>query len=101
MGIRYFSCNERTVNSFPKMIRYILLLALAFVCVYAAPQAAEPKADDCLHCVEDIVKAVTQCTTEGTTTLECIENALGVASDCLVCICEVLSIIGGGDGICP
>jgi hypothetical protein len=37
---------------------------------------------------------------EGTTTLQCVEDSLGAASDCLLCICEVIDEIIGGDGIC-
>ena len=32
--------------------------------------------------------------------LTCIQDALGAASDCLRCICDILNAIGGGDGVC-
>ena len=32
--------------------------------------------------------------------LVCIQDALGAASDCLKCICDILNAIGGGDGVC-
>jgi hypothetical protein len=32
--------------------------------------------------------------------LQCIEDALGAAGECLICVCDILDIIGGGDGIC-
>ena len=30
----------------------------------------------------------------------CVEDSLGAASDCIHFICDVLDIIGGGEGIC-
>ena len=75
--------------------------------------------DDCLHCVDDIVKAVEDCQvgksqccsriqlrnyeyfqTTDVDLLKCIQDALGAASDCIKCICEILDIIGGGEGVC-
>ncbi len=35
-----------------------------------------------------------------TSTLQCVEDSLGAASDCLLCICEIIDEIIGGDGIC-
>ena len=32
--------------------------------------------------------------------ITCIQEALGAASDCLKCICDILDIIGGGEGVC-
>eukprot|EP00093_Oithona_nana_P001295 01295.XXX_4471_4678_1 [CDS] Oithona nana genome sequencing. len=32
--------------------------------------------------------------------LDCMEKYLQAISDCAVCICEVVDIINGGNGIC-
>merc|ERR1712168_535363 len=57
--------------------------------------------DGCLTCVDDIVKAIAECGADNANILECITDAIGAASDCFHCICEVLEIIGGFDGVCP
>ena len=31
-------------------------------------------------------------------TMECIEYALGAASDCIRCVCDIIDVIDGGDG---
>ena len=56
--------------------------------------------DDCLGCVDAIVVAVNDCNEAGTSTLQCVEDSLGAASECLLCICDVIDTIIGGDGIC-
>merc|ERR1711872_405831 len=57
--------------------------------------------DGCLVCVDDIVKAVADCKDENVNLLTCITEAVGAASDCIHCVCEVLEIIGGYDDVCP
>ena len=37
---------------------------------------------------------------EGTPVLQCVEDALGAASDCLRCICDIIHIVDTGSGIC-
>lgn len=37
---------------------------------------------------------------EGPITIDCIEKYLEAAADCIICICDVLDIIEGGDGVC-
>ena len=85
--------------------------------------------DDCAHCAGDIAKAVADCQVciffrrkntiqmqyyyyminklfpnvfqnQDVDLLTCIQDALGAASDCLRCICDILNAIGGGDGVC-
>merc|ERR1711872_733673 len=48
--------------------------------------------DVCLVCVDDIVKAVEDCQDEDVNILTCITEAVGAASDCAHCICEIWSI---------
>ena len=85
--------------------------------------------DDCLLCVDEVQSAYEQCVVsictviknvktlsrihitsvylphilfkaEGTTTFDCVVHALGATSQCLQCICDVLDIINGSDGVC-
>jgi len=79
----------------------LLLLGLAFA-VQAKNMAFEKaKEDDCLLCAGDIIAAVENCNAEDTTILTCIENSLGAASDCLLCICDILNLIQVGTPECP
>ena len=32
--------------------------------------------------------------------LKCVEDAIGAASECFRCICEIVNVISGGDGKC-
>lgn len=76
--------------------------------------------DDCLDCVKDVVDALNYCKVckfymnfteffifkiflknlEGPVTIDCIEKYLEAAADCIICICDILDIIEGGDGVC-
>merc|ERR1712080_190154 len=58
-----------------------------------------PPDAECLLCVDDIMEAIEHCTNATTPnpTMECIEYALGAASDCIRCICDIIDIIDGGD----
>ncbi|TRY78557.1 hypothetical protein TCAL_11694 [Tigriopus californicus] len=61
----------------------------------------QPRNDDCIDCVREIAHAVNICNELDTSTLECVENSIGAASDCLRFVCDILDVIDGGDGICP
>ena len=37
---------------------------------------------------------------EGTPVLQCVEDALGAASGCLMCICDIIHIVDEGNGMC-
>merc|ERR1711872_138063 len=52
-------------------------------------------------CVDDIVKAVEDCQDEDVNILTCITEAVGAASDCAHCICEILEHIIDVSDICP
>merc|ERR1712051_99846 len=86
--------------------RFLTMKHGAVILLFIGLALAAPKqnsllqADDCLHCVEDIVNAVAQCEAEGTPVLQCVEDALGAASDCLMCICDIIHIVDTGSGIC-
>merc|ERR1712098_175485 len=89
-------------------MKVVLVLAL-FLAVAAAEvsKAQISKAliqngqDGCLTRVDDIMKAVADCSNSDVDLLTCITEAIGAASDCFHCICEVLAIIGGFDDVCP
>ena len=78
---------------------------------------------DCINCADDIVIAANECNDGGETTdvgvrtfeinflilqsfsqpfakLKCVEDILGATSECLDCVCDVLDVIGGGEGEC-
>ena len=56
---------------------------------------------DCLSCAGDISKAVEDCADippdDEHALLQCIEDALVSAADCIVCICDILASIYGMD----
>ena len=77
---------------------------------------------DCINCADDIVIAAAECNDGGETTdvrvsevrnililpsfsqqsakPKCVEDILGATSECLDCVCDVLDVIGGGEGEC-
>merc|ERR1712228_266061 len=85
---------------------FVLLAIFSIACAQIARKSVSDALidngkDGCLTCVDDIVKAVADCSAEGANILNCITEAIGAASDCVHCICEVLEIIGGFDDVCP
>merc|ERR1712071_291687 len=56
---------------------------------------------DCTKCYNDILLAIEDCSIDDTAStheiLECVETVLVTSSDCLVCVCDVLGILGGAD----
>merc|ERR1712001_767888 len=89
-----------------KVIPALLLSLLVIFCYFekslGTAEAVDKLAQDgCLTCVEDIMKAVADCQGDDVNILQCITEALGAASDCVHCICEILQIIGGFDDVCP
>merc|ERR1712038_245368 len=85
-----------------KVIPALLLSLVVIFCYFeqslGTTDAVDKLAQDgCLTCVEDIMKAVADCQGDDVNILECITEALGAASDCVHCICEILQIIGGYD----
>merc|ERR1712088_449847 len=55
---------------------------------------------DCTKCYNDILTAIEDCTIDGQDTHEilvCVETVLETSADCLVCVCDVLGILGGAD----
>merc|ERR1712012_1201834 len=84
-------------------MKTLFFVTFAFALIFSAHAILyepEMKDDDCLHCVDDIVKAVEDCQNTDVDLLKCIQDALGAASDCIKCICDILDIIGGGEGVC-
>jgi len=51
---------------------------------------------DCTACYNEIMKAIQDCT-DAEDVMKCVEEVLLGVSDCVDCICDILSIIGGGD----
>merc|ERR1711973_456176 len=55
---------------------------------------------DCTKCYNDVLKAIEDCDVDGQDTHEilvCVETVLETSADCIVCICDVLGILGGAD----
>merc|ERR1712045_405649 len=51
---------------------------------------------DCTACYNEIMKAIEDCT-DAEDVMKCVEEVLLGVADCVDCICDILSIIGGGD----
>merc|ERR1712241_216317 len=66
-----------------------------------ATPAPQPDPPNCLDCVADIVKTVDDCSEiapdDEESYIQCVEDALIAAADCVECICEVMEIITGID----
>ncbi len=57
---------------------------------------------DCADCAADIADAVDACVAaaEGEATdIRCVELAIGATSQCVLCICDVVAVIGGVDQV--
>ncbi len=55
---------------------------------------------DCTVCYNDVMSAIDHCSNLAGDTNEimaCVESIIATSADCLVCICDVLGIIGGAD----
>jgi len=53
-----------------------------------------------LKCYNDVLAAIEDCGNLGDDTNEilvCVETILATSADCLVCICDIIGIIGGVD----
>jgi len=78
----------------------LFLAAIAFLAVLLTGAEAGPTRD-CLSCAGDISKAVEDCADippdDEHALLQCIEDALVSAADCIVCICDILASIYGMD----
>merc|ERR1712126_260912 len=85
-------------------MKWLLALISVAVTLFGITQGKAlsdvPPDAECLLCVDDIMAAIDHCTnaTTPTPTMECIEYALGAASDCIRCVCDIIDIIDGGDG---
>merc|ERR1719273_1093908 len=76
---------------------FFILATLAFS---ASAMFTPPKQHDCTKCYNDILTAIEDCTIDGQDTHEilvCVETVLETSADCLVCVCDVLGILGGAD----
>merc|ERR1712018_773288 len=80
-------------------MKWLLVLISIAVTLFVITQgkalesASVPPDAECLLCVDDIMAAIDHCTNP---TMECIEYALGAASDCIRCVCDIIDIIDGG-----
>merc|ERR1711879_606830 len=46
--------------------------------------------DDCSTCINDILQAVTDCVSfEDPALIKCVQDIIGIGSDCYPCICEL------------
>merc|ERR1712018_10437 len=79
----------------------LLVLCLAFAAQARNLAFEKARQDDCLACAGDIITAVENCNADDTSILTCVENSLGAASDCLLCICDILNLIQQGTPECP
>lgn len=61
---------------------------------------AREETKGCMDCYGDILAAIADCQAEDVDLLLCITDILGAGSDCLECICIILDLLGGFDGIC-
>ena len=56
---------------------------------------------DCTKCYNDILLAIEDCSIDDTAStheiLECVETVLVTSSNCLLCVYDVLGILGGAD----
>merc|ERR1712072_1604615 len=113
MGDFVFRTRRRNISSktTPTVnMKWIISLISIAVCLFALTQGFALKdqrrasikgsvgQDECLLCVDDIMEAIEHCNENGTATIECIEWALGAASDCIRCVCDIIDVIDGGDG---
>merc|ERR1712223_830118 len=108
MGSLCLSFEKDTHLRYNKIIKMKWLLALISIAVTlfvitqgkSLESASVPPDAECLLCVDDIMAAIDHCTNATTPnpTMECIEYALGAASDCIRCVCDIIDIIDGGDG---
>merc|ERR1712234_19503 len=86
------------------IMKWLLALISVAVTLFVITQGKAlsdvPPDAECLLCVDDIMAAIDHCTNATTPnpTMECIEYALGAASDCIRCVCDIIDIIDGGDG---
>jgi len=77
--------------------------ALQFLASLPKILKKDTKADpitDCTKCYNDVLSAIEDCTIDGQDTHEilvCVETVLETSADCLVCVCDVLGILGGVD----
>merc|ERR1712038_1220087 len=77
--------------------------ALQFLATLPKILKKDTKADpitDCTKCYNDVLSAIEDCTIDGQDPHEilvCVGTVLETSADCLVCVCDVLGILGGAD----
>ena len=55
---------------------------------------------DCTTCYNDVMSAIDHCGNLSNDTNEiiaCVESILATLADCIVCVCDILGILGGAD----
>merc|ERR1712156_496276 len=80
-----------------KSLTLVVLTLLGLVCLSQAKVISTSEGCPTVllqKCVGQIASVVEQCE-DLTSIFECISDILGIASDCLPCICDVLEIIPG------
>merc|ERR1712110_90999 len=91
-------------NFIMKNLKLIGLIFWGLVCF--SQSKAVPKSDICpadllQQCVNEISEVAKECQ-DLTNLASCIEDALGTASRCLPCLCDILALIPGVDiSDCP
>merc|ERR1739844_759083 len=95
-----------SLNLEARMKATILILATLAFTASACPKLMKKDiknnpVTDCTKCYNDILLAIEDCSIDDTAStheiLECVETVLVTSSDCLVCVCDVLGILGGAD----
>merc|ERR1711894_292337 len=97
---KYNSLNANKIKIMKWILALISIAVTLFVITQGKALSDVPPDAECLLCVDDIMEAIDHCTNATTPnpTMECIEYALGAASDCIRCVCDIIDVIDGGDG---
>merc|ERR1712038_2020460 len=56
--------------------------------------------NDCMTCYNDVQSAIDHCgnvSDDVNEILACVESVLATSADCIVCICDIIAILGGAD----
>merc|ERR1711937_477237 len=101
-SLRFKSARSSSMKAWIIIALALISVTVAQVSRYEVGTALiQSNKDECLVCVDDIMLAIADCTSDDLDLLLCITESLGAASDCLSCVCEILAIIGGYDDVCP
>merc|ERR1712126_501869 len=86
---------ENKITTMKWLLALISVAVTLFVITQGKALSDVPPDAECLLCVDDIVAAIDHCTnaTTPSPTMECIEYALGAASDCIRCVLTSLSLL--------